>query len=198
MRNYQNYLNEGLLLAASLFVFSGCQQPVQSSGKIEKFKSLSEYSLNDFRLAKDVRYFSVNVLFSGNVYHYDSQNYKQLSSAVKRDLEDAKKDNRSHFRLYIPPNACLIGIPAATISYVDSDSKVHMVTNKKALKVFLGNIDTPAEVKVWLMLNGKREVENYKKRFGDYRAWFCDEASFSSPSVKCSYAVTPHGSIEKQ
>ena len=76
----------------------------------------------------------------------------------------------------------------------DETSKVHTVETKEELKGFFGNIDAPAEVKVWLMLNGKRDVSRYKKGFIDYRVWFCDEASLSN--TKCSYVVTAHGRIE--
>ena len=58
MRNYKNYLNGGLLLAVSLFVFSGCHQPILDSGET-KFKKSSEYHLSDFNFAKQVRYLEV-------------------------------------------------------------------------------------------------------------------------------------------
>ena len=177
-----------------VFMFLGCQQPNKSSEKMEKFKSLQEYRLNDFRLAKDVKYFSIQLGFSGITYRYNVQTYKQLSSEQKHALKDAKKGVKRYFNLYIPPNAAMIGRPVAYILYMDETSKVHTVETKEELKGFLGNIDTPAEVKVWLMLNRKRDVSRYEKRFVDYRTWFCDEASFSN--AKCSYVVTPHGRIE--
>jgi len=174
----------------------GCQQPNQSSGKMEKFKSLHAYKLRNFHLAKDVKYFSIHLGFSGITYRYNAQTYQQLSSEQRHALEDAKKGVKSYFNLYIPPVAMLIGRAVAYIVYMDETSKVHTVETKDELKAFLGNIDTPAEVKVWLMLNGKRDVSRYKKGFVDYRAWFCDEASFSN--AKCSYVVTPHGRIEEK
>ncbi len=180
----------------AVFMFTGCQQPNQSSGKMEKFKSLQEYRLSDFHLAKDVKYFSIHLGFSGITYRYDAQTYQQLNSEQKRALEDAKKGVKSYFNLYIPPVAMLIGRPVAYIVYMDETSKVHTVETKDELKAFLGNIDTPAEVKVWLMLNGKRDVCRYKKGFIDYRVRFCDEASF--PNAKYSYVVTPHGRIEEK
>ena len=179
-----------------VFMFLGCKQPKQSSGKMEKFKSLNAYNLNDFHLAKDVKYFSIHLGFSGIVYRYNVQTYKQLSSDQKHALEDAKKGVKSYFNLYIPPNAMMIGRPVAYIVYMDETSKVHTVETKDELKEFLGNIDTPAEVKVWLMLNGKIDVNKYKKEFIDYRAWFCSEASF--PNAKCTYVVTPYGRIEEK
>lgn len=184
----------GFMVAVSMF--SGCQQPNQSSRKMEKFKSLQEYRLNDFRLAKHVKYFSIYFGFSGTLYKYNTQTYQHLSSEEKRALEDAKKGVKSYFNLYIPPVAMMIGRPVVYIVYMDEASKVHTVETKEELKAFFGNIDTPAEVKVWLMLNGKRDVSRYKKTFVDYRVWFCDEASFSN--AKCSYVVTPHGRIEEK
>jgi len=62
----------------------------------------------------------------------------------------------------------------------------------------LNNIDTPAEVKIWLMLNGKIPVEKYEKRYVDYRAWFCGKNYLADNNGKCAYVVTPHGKIEKQ
>jgi len=181
----------------AVFMFTGCQQPNQSSGKLEKFKSLHVYKPNDFHLAKDVKYFSIHLGITGGTYRYNTQTYQYLSSEQKRTLEDAKKGVKSYFNLYIPPpNAMLIGRPVAYILYMDETSKVHTIETKDELKEFLGNIDTPAEVKVWLMLNGKRDVSSYKKGFVDYRAWFCDEASFSN--AKCTYVVTPHGRIEEK
>jgi hypothetical protein len=179
-----------------IFMFFGCQQPNQSSGKLEKFKSLHVYKLNDFHLVKDVKYFSIHLGFTGITYRYNAQTYQQLSSDQKHTLEDAKKEVKSYFNLYMPPNGMLIGRPVAYILYMDETSKVHTIETKDELKEFLGNIDTPAEVKVWLMLNGKRDVSSYKKGFVDYRAWFCDEASFSN--AKCTYVVTPHGRIEEK
>ena len=78
----------------------------------------------------------------------------------------------------------------------DETSKVHTVETKEELKGFFGNIDTPAEVKVQLFLNGKRDVSRYKKEFVDYKAWFCDEATF--PNAKCTYVVTSYGRIEEK
>jgi len=196
MMNYQIYLRRSAIVMGMLFMFMGCQQPNQSSGKMEKFKSLHAYKLRNFHLAKDVKYFSIHLGFSGITYRYNAQTYQQLSSEQRHALEDAKKGVKSYFNLYIPPVAMLIGRAVAYIVYMDETSKVHTVETKDELKAFLGNIDTPAEVKVWLMLNGKRDVSRYKKGFVDYRAWFCDEASFSN--AKCSYVVTPHGRIEEK
>ena len=180
----------------AVFMFSGCQQPNQSSVKMEKFKSLHEYKLNDFYLAKDVKYFSIHLGFSGITYRYNTQTYQHLSFEQKHTLEDAKKGVKSYFNLYIPPNGMLIGSPVAYIVYMDETSKMHTVETKNELKSFLGNVDTPAEVKVWLMLNGKKDVCRYKKEFLDYRVRFCDEASFSN--AKSIYVVTPHGRIEEK
>ena len=196
MMNYQIYLRRSAIVMGTLFMFLGCQQPNQRSGKMEKFKSLNAYNLNDFHLAKDVKYFSIHLGFSGIVYRYNVEIYQHLSSEQKRTLEDAKKGVQNYFNLYIPPNAMIMGSPVAYIVYIDEASKVHTVETKEELKDFLGNIDTPAEVKVWLMLNRKRDVSRYKKEFVDYRAWFCDEASFSN--AKCSYVVAPHGRIEEK
>ena len=196
MMNYQIYLRRSVTVMGMLLMFLGCQQPDQSSGKMEKFKSLNEYRLSDFRLAKDVKYFSIHLGFSGITYRYDSQTYQQLTSEQEHALEEAKKGVKSYFNLYISPVAALIGRPVAYIIYIDETSSVHTVETKDELKEFLGNIDTPAEVKVWLMLNGKIDVNKYKKEFIDYRAWFCSEASF--PNAKCSYLVTPHGKIQEE
>ena len=196
MMHYQIYLRRSVTVMGALFIFLGCQQPNQSSGKMEKFKSLNEYRLSDFHLAKDVKYFSIHLGFSGITYRYDSQTYQQLTSEQEHALEEAKKGVKSYFNLYIPPVAALIGRPVAYIIYIDEASRVHTVETKDELKEFLGNIDTSAEVKVWLMLNGKRNVSKYKKRFVDYRAWFCDESSHSN--ARCTYVISPHGKIQEE
>jgi len=196
MMNYQIYLRRSVTVMGMLLMFLGCQQPDQSSGKMEKFKSLNEYRLSDFRLAKDVKYFSIHLGFSGITYRYDSQTYQQLTSEQKHALEVAKKGVKSYFNLYIPPVGALIGRPVAYIVYIDEASSVHTVETKEELKAFLGNIDTPAEVKVWLKLNKKRDVHRYKKRFVDYRAWFCDESSHSN--ARCTYVISTHGKIQEE
>jgi len=139
-------------------------------GKI--LKSLTDYMLHDFHLAKPVKYFdiksySLDKPYSGklsrsrgdNAWSFDMNAYRRLSNKEKKEIASLSPASKGFGTTYYGDGTA--GIASVyNLHYIDMNSRVHTISS--ALVSFLGEIDTPAEIQV--MLLSYPGVHRYKKK----------------------------------
>ncbi len=181
-----------VLLIVAVFIFTGCQEPTLDKGEV-KLKTLSAYSLNDFHLAKGIKYFEivrcypyrsrqkerhVPVKISSSVLlQYGEKDSQKIKNFTSKSIVAGKR----YLAIYVKPShdpsspASAIGcvapplISEIRIRYIDHNGKVGIVRDRMELKTFLGKIDTPAEIQLFHSLSGKHEAYSYKKAGESYR-----------------------------
>ena len=170
----------------AVFIFIGCQEPTLDKGEV-KLKTLNTYSLNDFQLAKNVKYFEV-VQYYPDHYKVSSSVLLQYGEKNSQKIKNVTSKNigrKRYLTMYVKPihdpsdpaliSALVIGqlaaplIPKVRIRYIEHNGKVGTVSDRAELKAFLGKIDTPAEIQLFHSLSGKHEAYSYKKTGESYR-----------------------------
>jgi len=175
-------------------LFAGCGQPLPDI--IEKrFKKPCDYRLKDFHLSSNVRYFTLYSSYSGVRCRYDPEIYRSLEEKPKDAIVQVSQKDQNGMWLYVPPVGCVLGPrPAEWIVYLDDRNRAHKITNRRELRQFLGQIDTPAELLLWLRLNGKIDVCNYRRTLNGYTARFCKGVKLPRGD---SYDVKSDGTISE-
>jgi len=141
-------------------------------GKV--LKSLTDYMLSDFHLAKPVKYFdikrySLDKPYSGKLsrfrgdtaWSFDMKAYRKLSNKEKKEVASLRPASDGFGTTYYVDGTA--GIASVyNLHYVDMNSKAHTVFSKSELVGFLGEIDTPAEIQV--MLLSYPGIHRYKEK----------------------------------
>ena len=171
MMNYQIYFIRSLIVMGTLFIFSGCQQPILDSGET-KFKKLSEYHLNDFGLGKSIRY--LEILRHGAtpsiVAKYGTKGDSTIDASVN-NYTNKRIRKTSWDQLIKKLHAYSYGMMFGgfyTVRYIDSREESFSITQISELKHFLGPIDTPAKLQMWFYLSGTKLGYSYKKEHDFY------------------------------
>ena len=191
-------MKRNVVLLSVLFIaailFAGCRQPLPDITE-KRFKKLCDYRLKDFHLSPDIRYFTLYSNYSGVRCRYDPEIYRSLEEKLKDAIVHASQKDQNGMRLYVPPVGSVLGpVPAEWIVYLDDAGRAHKITDRRELRQFLGKIDTPAELLLWLRLNGKIDVCSYRRTVGGYTARFCKGAMMPQGD---SYDVKPDGTISE-
>ena len=150
-----------IIISVVAIIISSCQEPMLESREV-KFKKLNEYHLDDFKLNREIRYFEI--IRNG---HTSAVTARYGTSAP--DNHSAKKYplKRSSLTLMQRLHGAAYGMmtpPFYTVKYIDTNGHEGMILEPKKLKSFLGEIDTPAELQVWLSLTGTQPAYSYQKR----------------------------------
>ena len=141
-------------------------------GKV--LKSLIDYMLSDFHLAKPVKYFdikrySLDKPYSGQLsrsrgstaWSFDMKAYRKLSNKEKKEVASLRPASDGFGTTYYVDGTA--GIASVyNLHYVDMNSKAHTVFSETELVGFLGEIDTPAEIQV--MLLSYPGIHRYKEK----------------------------------
>lgn len=130
-----------------------------------KLMSLKKAMLSDVHLAKPVKYFDIKRYDAFGKYiggwSFDMAAFKKLSNKDKMKIRSAKvKKPKSLFWKCSLNDGTFAGF--YNLHYLDSHSKVQTINSRKDLLLFLGNIDTPAELSI-LFLDHYYEKIRYKK-----------------------------------
>ena len=183
-----------LVLAIAAILLAGCQQPLPDIAE-KQFKKLCDYRLKDFHLSSNITYFTLYSSYFGAHCRYDLEIYRSLEKKQKDAISHTSQKNQNGMRLFISPVGCVIGpMPTEWIVYLDDAGSAHKVTNTRELRQFLGEIDTPAELQLWLRLNGKIDVCSYRRTIGGYTARFCKGVILPQGD---SYDVKSDGAISE-
>ena len=179
MRAYLRIKNEKKLItviicSVAAVMFSSCQEPMLDSGEI-KFKKLDTYRFDDFKLTKKIRYFEIikNGPASVAIARYGTKKDNSISSSIDRKTIEKNTSKISHMtlmqRLHGPAYSMMIP-PIYTVRYIDAAGHEGIIVKPEKLRSFLGEIDTPAELQLWLSLTGVQPPGySYKKEKGMYR-----------------------------
>ena len=183
-----------VLAVAAMLMLTSCQAPLPDI--VEKpFKKLCDYRLKDFHLSSSVTYFTLYSSYSGVRCRYDPEIYRSLEEKLKDTIVQVSQKDQNGMWLYVPPVGCVLGPrPAEWIVYLDDRNRAHKVTNTREFRQLLGNIDTPAELQLWLRLNGKIDVCSYRRTIGGYTARFCKGVKLPQGD---SYDVKSDGAISE-
>lgn len=184
-------LNTVFILMVIVLMFTGCQQPILDAGEI-KFKQPGKYHLSNFSFTKQVEYlevieykrhhhylplrakkFAKNVdgRFPAVVEQYYPKRKYSLSETQKRSLQMLRHEmfiGGDHLGRDCS-SSMMASFCTRIVQYIDKDRKSHIVSSKKALKALLGDIDTTAEVQLWLTLSGRRPAYSCKKMDDTFR-----------------------------
>jgi len=161
-----------IICSVAAVLFSSCQEPRLDSGEV-KFKKLDAYCLDDFKLTKNIRYFEMtrNGPTSVVIARYGTKKENSASSSIDKKPLEKNTSKTSHLtrmqRLHGPAYGMMIP-PSYTVRYIDADGHDGIIVTPGKLRSFLGEIDTPAEVQVWLTLTGTQMGYSYKKEKGMY------------------------------
>ncbi|BAF72970.1 hypothetical protein [Sulfurovum sp. NBC37-1] len=186
-----------LIILISMVLFLNAQtvtlihKPVPRLSKGEKkFKKINSYGWSDFHLGWQVSYFDV---VSFNTKPSDGKHFELPGGkAVFREIlhigkATKKLNNRSqqylakaimkpaYFWKY--PQPLLNDYTFYTLRFIDAkDGKLKAIETLDDVQQFLGNIDTEAEILLWIMASdhpGRRSY-SYKKVGRNYRVRFLD------------------------
>ena len=173
-------------------------QPVLEKGET-RFKRSQEYRLKDFNFAKKIKYFDLITYdldedatgkpkvwlnnFGTIIYQADPSLYAKFSKKQKDGLTWLKEAiiSDGYFWQYtISGNPTL---PAATtyisLRFIDEDSRLKAIETRQDIKDILGDIDTPAELFLWLYASNTslniKSVYSYKKIDDLYRVRFYED-----------------------
>lgn len=127
--------------------------------------SLQKAMLRDVHLAKPVKYFDIKQYDRDGKYvtgwSFDMAAYKKLSNKEKKRIRSAKaKKPKSSFWKRSLNDGTFAGF--YNLHYLDSHSRVQTINSRKDLLVFLGTVDTPAELSM-LFLDHNYGKIRYKK-----------------------------------
>ena len=179
MRKYQIFVNRNVMMMGVLFILLGCQQPMLDSGET-KLKKLSEYHLNDFHFSKNVRYLEIiqhgrtpiavarygtngNILKPVKIETFTSKKRVKYDSSYWKQV--SKKLRGASYGMMVAP--------FYSVRYVNADGEEFMLSNISELKSLLGEIDTPAELQMWLFLSAKVRGYSYEKSNSFYNVkWY--------------------------
>lgn len=166
----------------SLIFLSGCSHVISKNDEAA-LKKLSEYTIKDFNLNKDIKYFEINryrVLSRSNrmgivhmasypiMVYSDKKAYAGLNTKEKHLIKSSLPvvANRGYFgAVNNGPTMINSGKIAsiANLRYISSDAKTKSIATKREVLALLGNIDTPAELQLALWLYNKKSANSYKK-----------------------------------
>jgi hypothetical protein len=142
-------------LAFLTFLILGCEGDKGSSEGLpsNEFGVKSEYSLSDFSLNNDYKYWEVRIRDVGSdpeypdevLMSFDEDSFMSLSETQKLNLENAGSD--IGFSAQCLPGYC----PIYGVAIIE-DSTI-LLTSKGELSDFFGEINTIAELHVWLWAN---------------------------------------------
>jgi hypothetical protein len=148
--------------------------------KGRKLKLLETAMLSDVHLAKPVKYFDIKRYDIQGKYKggwsFDSDAYNKLSAKEKKKIRLAasKKSHDSFWHIYMNDGP---EVGFYNLHYIDVNANVNTIASRKELLLFLGTIDTPAEVSM-LLLGGQRGKIRYKKR-DDFYIFRIHEVSYT-------------------
>ena len=166
----------------------------------KKLPLLSMAKLKDINLAKSIKYFTLcfnDVDNNGNIkvksiapskgYSFDNSSWEKLSQVEQKSILSQKPIAK--YPLFAT-NSTQDGrvLSIATISYIDTNSKVSTFSSMPKLKAFLGKIDTPTELA--LMFYSKEGRVTYKDMGNFYLLrsdWIYQENDGSKNS--CYYRI---------
>jgi len=149
-----------IIISVVAIIISSCQEPMLESREV-KFKKLNEYHLDDFKLNREIRYFEIirNGYTSVVVARYGTSspdNHTAKKYPLKRSsLTLMQRLHSAAYGMRIPP--------FYTVRYIDTNGHEGMILEPKELKSFLGEIDTPVELQVWLSLTGTQPAYSYQR-----------------------------------
>ena len=149
-----------IIISAVAMMISSCQEPILERSEV-KFKKLNEYHLDDFKLNREIRYFEIirNGPTSAVVARYGTSspdNHAAKKYPLKRSsLTLMQRLHGAAYGMMMPP--------FYTVRYIETNGHEGMILEPKELKSFLGEIDTPAELQVWLSLTGTQPAYSYQK-----------------------------------
>lgn len=167
------------------FLFLGCHRVTLDTNEV-KLKSLSSYSLKDFKLSKKVKYFAI-IEYPNGYYKTDFSifvDYGQKQTVDMKYLSNAESSLAMYthgFAGAIDPKllvvACIVGaLPPhkslIAIYYVTAKGDVGTIKDMATLDSFMGEIDTPAKVQLYTLFNNPHEAYSYKKLSRGYRLRF--------------------------
>ena len=135
-----------------------------------KLISLKRTMLCDVHLIKPVKYFDIKQYDVSGKYvtgwSFDMAAYKKLSSKEKKKIRSVKgKKPRGSFWKLSLNDGTFNGF--YNLHYLDKKAKVHSINSRKALILFLGLVETPAELSM-LFLDHSYGKIRYKKRGNVY------------------------------
>ena len=167
------------------FVFLGCHRVTLDSKEV-KLKSLSSYSLADFKISKKVKYFAIieypNRYYKTGISTFAEYGKKQTVdmkylSTIKSNLAIYAHDSAGIIDPKQLASASVVGsLPPyksqIIIYYVSANGDVGIIKDKSTLDSFIGEIDTPAEVQLYSLFSNPHEAYSYKKLSNGYRLRF--------------------------
>ena len=190
-------LTTALLFSIAVMLFSACQEPMLERGEV-KFKKLDAYRLDDFKLTKNIHYFEIirNGPTSVVIARYGNEskhNFGKKQPGKRSQLKLWQRLHGSSYDIMIPP--------IYTVRYIDADGHEGVIVTPGKLRSFLGEIDTPAELQLWLSLTGAQPPGySYKKEKGMYKVrWNFSLINDTGMCVNYDYKarVDSQGSIIK-
>ncbi|HHH37356.1 MAG TPA: hypothetical protein ENK77_01925 [Epsilonproteobacteria bacterium] len=131
----------------------------------KKLKSLKLAMLSDVHLAKPVKYFDIRQYDTGGKYEtgysFDMSAYGKLTGREKKKIDSVRlvKPRNSFWKRYFISGE-LAGY--YNLHYLDSNAEVYTINSLRELLDFLGTIDTPAELSIFLLSEVNSHVR-YKK-----------------------------------
>ena len=153
--------------------FNACFEPPPSH--FESFDGLGYSRFSDFDLPSYVQYFEMRQGEDPNAWdfehqmllQFDPQGYGQLDIGQQLDIDFI--DTERGFAQGCAPSFCPIYIAAVGES-------VTVIDTLPLLKNFLGDIDTPAEVALWLVQDALELIESHRYSNGDWIVRVRDQA----------------------
>ncbi len=172
--------------------------PVLEKGE-KVFKKSQEYRLKDFNFVRKIKYFDIITyaldedatgkpkVWSNNfgtvIYQADPSLYAKFSKKQKDGLTWLKEAiiRDGYFWQYtISENPTIPDITTyISLRFIDEDSRLKAIETRQDIKDILGDIDTPAELSLWLYTSNTslnmKSIYSYKKIDDLYRVRFYED-----------------------
>ena len=179
MKFFQKPKLIGIILV-TLMLLTGCSH-LPSKDTMFTLKNLREYSVEDFNLSKEVKYFEINYYKASKLnnqlklmnimgypihFYFDRTAFNALSANEKQKINNALPVIVSNGFFGTYPGAAMHdpdnAITVANVKVLDQHLNVKNIATKREVLTLLGKIDTLAELQLVLWLNNKEPATRYK------------------------------------